>query len=162
MWRLSPCSQANNPDNKLVAKHARSFKQITQLQIFSKIYLIKGYHQIPVAAEDSPETAIFTLFGLFAYMDNSQVGSPDEKRTSSTLKLCFATNYLAINMEKCFFAVPTLEILAHTILAAGLAPMTEHTAAIDASPPSGYQPIAMFLGMVNFYCCFLPGCARIL
>jgi hypothetical protein len=36
--------------------------------VFSKINLVKGYHQIPVANEDIPKNAIITLFGLFEYV----------------------------------------------------------------------------------------------
>jgi hypothetical protein len=137
--------------------------------IFSKIELVKGHHQIPVAATDIPIMAIsaqfglfdylFTPFGLsnaaqtfqcmmdhnidglegvFAYMDNSRVGSMDKQTHLLHLEAFFnalATNGLAINLEKCVFAVPSLEILGHTILATRLTPTVDHAAKIESCPP---------------------------
>ena len=35
--------------------------------VFSKIDLVKGYHQVLIAAANIPKTAIITPFGLFEY-----------------------------------------------------------------------------------------------
>jgi hypothetical protein len=47
-----------------------------------------------------------------------------------------AANGLAINLEKCVFAIPTLEFLGHNILVAGSAPAADHSDAIKSCPPS--------------------------
>ncbi len=51
----------------------------------------------------------YGLEGVFAYMDDSGVGSPDRQTHLHHLEAffsAFATNGLAINLEKCIFAAP--------------------------------------------------------
>jgi hypothetical protein len=74
---------------------------------------------------------------VFAYMEDSQAGSPDRQTYLINLEAFFsalAANGLAIILEKCVFAILTLEILGHMISAAGSAAMAEHTAAINSCP----------------------------
>ncbi len=104
--------------------------------------------------------------GVFAYMDDFQVGSPDRQTHLRILSFFFnalATDGLAINLEKCVFAAPSLEILGHTISATGAAPTADHAAEIkNCPPPQHIKRLQRFLGMVNFYRRFLPNCARVL
>jgi hypothetical protein len=105
------------------------------------------------------------LEGVFAYMDDSRVGSPDRQIHLHHLEAfskALAANGLAINLEKCVFATP-LEILGHTISATGAAPTADHAAEIKNCPsPQDIKQLQRFLGMVNLYPRFLPKCAHIL
>jgi putative transposase len=71
-----------------------------------------------------------------------------------------ATYALAIYLEKGVFAVPTPEIFEHTISAAGLANRA-HCSDRCLPPPQDIKQLQHFLGMVNFYRRFLPGCAHV-
>jgi hypothetical protein len=106
------------------------------------------------------------LEGVFAYMDDSRVGSPDRQTHFRHLEAFFtalAPNGLAINLEKCVFATPSLEILGHRISATGSAPTADHAAKIEnCPPPQDIKQLQRFLGMVNFYRHFLPNCALVL
>jgi putative transposase len=99
------------------------------------------------------------LEGVFAYMDDSRVGSPDRQIHLRHLEAFFtalAANGFAINLEKCVFATPSLEILGHKILATG-ASTANHAAEIENCPsPQDIKQLQHFLGMVNFYRRFLP------
>jgi hypothetical protein len=78
------------------------------------------------------------LEGVLAYMDDSRVGSPDRQTHLLHLEAFFytlAANGLAINLEKCIFAGPSLKILGHTILVLGWAPRAGLAAEIKSWPP---------------------------
>jgi hypothetical protein len=44
------------------------FDQLAGAQVFSKIDLRSGYHQIKICAEDIPKIAFTTRYGLFEYL----------------------------------------------------------------------------------------------
>jgi hypothetical protein len=99
-------------------------------------------------------------------MDESRVGSPDRQTHLHLLEDFFkvlAANGLTINLEKCVFATPSLEILGHTISATGAALMADHAAKIKNYPtPQDIKRLQHLSGMVNFYRRFLPKYAQIL
>jgi hypothetical protein len=44
------------------------FDQLARAQVFSKIDLHSGYHQIKIRAEDIPRTAVMMRYGLYEYL----------------------------------------------------------------------------------------------
>jgi hypothetical protein len=71
-----------------------------------------------------------------------------------------AANGLALNLEKCIFAISKLDFLGHCISAAGVAPFRDNVQVILNFPkPSDCKAMQRFLGMMSFYRRFPPGIA---
>jgi hypothetical protein len=67
------------------------FYQLAVAQVFSKIYLCSGYHQIKIHAEDIPKMTFTTRYGLYEYLVVS-VG---------------LTNAQVLAIIKCIYLLPT-------------------------------------------------------
>ena len=71
-WR--PCGDYRRfntitTDDRYPLPHIQDFNaRLAGTKIFSVVDLAKGFHQVPMAEEDVPKTAIITPFGLFKFL----------------------------------------------------------------------------------------------
>ena len=85
-WR--PCGDFRCLNDITIAdqypvSHIQDFSaQLTGCKVFSKVNLVRGYHQIPVTHEDVHKTAVITPFGLYKFL-RTPFGLKNAARPSS-------------------------------------------------------------------------------
>ena len=191
-WR--PCGDyrrlnSSTDDDRYPLPHIQDFNNhLAGCKVFSKIDLIRGYHQFPMAPSSIPKTAVVTPFGLWEFLrmpfglknaaqsfqrlmdgilrDNILVASRSSQEHAQHLEQLFkllSVNGLVINKAKCIFGAEELDFLGHHVSAIGIAPLPDRVAALrDSKPPQNRTGLQRFLGMINYYHRSLPGLAPIL
>ena len=70
---------------------------------------------------------------------------------------------IRISKDKCVFLKESVSYLGYTVTKEGISPDADKVSAIvDASPPHDVQSLQSFLGLLNFYCRFLPNLSTLL
>ena len=102
-----------------------------------------------------------SLDHVFVYLYDILVTNPTPQTHRQHLRQLFArlANYgLGINVAKCEFARPHLDLLGHHIDKTGATPLPTSVEAMrNFSRPLTTKDLQRFLGMVKFYHQFIPG-----
>ena len=159
-----------NKFSKLDLAHA--YQQVPLDEQWKKLVVIntpKGlfrYNRLPFGISSAP--AIFQriidgilqgILHVCIYLDDILITGEDDAEHLHTLELVLSRLEAAgLRLKKkCAFLMPSVGYLGHTIAADGLYPTKEKTRAIVEAPtPQDVSQLRSFLGMVNYYCKFLP------
>ena len=100
---------------------------------------------------------------VFVYLDDNLVATATDEDHLQVLRQVLQLlkdNGLVLNLEQCEFFQDTISFLGHKVHSGGVEPLAVHVDAITNSPPpSTSKELQGFLGMINFYCRFIPASA---
>ena len=194
-WR--PCSDYRRLNSITEADyyaipHIQDFSaRLSEATVFSKVDLVRGYHQVLVAEEDVSKTAVITPFGLFkflrmpfglknaaqtfqrlmdsicqpfdfVYLDDIQVASSTQAEHKNHLQLFFQ------RLADFCLVVNVVKCQfgrrrIEFLDQYGVRPLPSKVKAVQAFPyPTTLQDLQRFVGMINFYHRFIPIAATIM
>ncbi|GKA78534.1 putative reverse transcriptase domain-containing protein, partial [Tanacetum coccineum] len=134
------------------------FDQLQGSNIYSKIDLRSGYHQLRVREQNIPKTAFRTRYGHYEFqvMPFGLTTAPaDEKEFEEHLKAILELlkkKKLYAKFSKCKFWIPKVQFLGHVIYSRGIHvdPAKIESIKVWASPKTPTE-IRQFLGFAGYY-----------
>ncbi|XP_072066812.1 uncharacterized protein [Arachis hypogaea] len=133
--------------NKVTVKNKYPLPRIDDLmdqlqgaEVFSKIGLRSGYHQIRVKEDDIPKTAFRTCYGHYEFVERK----------------------LYAKLSKCEFWKEEVKFLCHVVSKGGIAvDPSKVEAVMEWERPTTVTKVRSFLGLAGYYRRFIEGFSRI-
>jgi hypothetical protein len=139
---------------------------ITPFGLFEFLRLPFGLRNAGSTFQRMMDRVLAGLPFVFVYLDDIIVASKTLEQHEKDVEEVFRrlrSAGLVINGEKCEFAVREVQFLGHHVTEEGIRPLPDRVAAVQNHPkPSTVKQLQAFLGVVNFYRCFVLAAAKIL
>ncbi|CAB0035590.1 unnamed protein product [Trichogramma brassicae] len=132
---------------------------VTHKGLYKYTKIPEGVSPAPADVQRKMDECLLGVDGAIAYLDNIYVTGKTEAEHMRNLEMVcekLAECNLRLNLKKCHFMIPRLEVLGYVIDATGLhKSKSKVQAMVDAPRPSNTKELSSFLGLVNFYARFL-------
>ena len=143
---------------------------------FTTINTHKGlyqYNRLPFGVSSAPGIFQRTMENLLqgipqvvVRIDDILVSGKDDPDHLANLERVLnriSTAGLKLRLDKCLFMQPTVTYCGYVITGDGIQPVAAKVDAIKNAPePKNVSQVRAFLGMLNYYLCFLPDVATVL
>ena len=138
----------------------------THKGLFRYNRLLFGSASTPAIFQRTMDSLLQDLPYACVYLNDILITGPtDEAHTKTLDEVLRRLNVAGVRLkrEKCFFMLPSVEYLGHTISASGLQPIDRKIKALkDAPVPHNVSQFKSFLGFLNYYSKFIPKLSTLL
>lgn len=138
----------------------------TQFGLFEFLRMPFGLHNSGQTFQRFINSVLHGLEFCHVYLDDLLIASRSPEQHEEHLRTVFqrlTEHGIIVNTAKCELGVCELSFLGHLISSSGIRPPPEKAQAVGKFPqPNTRHQLREFLGLVNFYRCFVPQCAAIL
>ena len=138
----------------------------TQKGLFAPTRLTFGSRVAAAVFQRFIETELKGIPRTVAYQDDTLLSGTDVAQHDQILTQVLdrlVQKGLKLKKEKCYVSKPSVDFLGFRIDSTGVHPLDEKIKSIrDAPPPVDKAQLQSFLGLVNYYACFMPNKATVL